>query len=145
MNDRVTLFKKGLGHEARVTTMTPLDKVYDPNMGGHNKGGLGIGEGGESIDIITLDSLQLPGLDFLKIDVEGAEGLVIQGAAETIKKYKPVIFFEHNYQTIDPKVLGLEHIPTPFEALVKLGYKTFKYIDWDNYLTEPPLLISFFE
>jgi hypothetical protein len=136
LNDRVTLFKSGLGHEARGTTMTSLDKVYDANQRGHNKGGIGIGEGGESIDIITLDSLQLPGLDFLKIDVEGAEGLVIQGGAETIKKYKPVIFFEHNYQTIDPKILGIDHVPTPFEALVQLGYKTFKYVDWDNYITE---------
>jgi hypothetical protein len=105
-------------------------------MQGHNKGGLGIGEGGEIIKIRTLDSLDLPGLDFLKIDVEGAEGLVLQGAAQTIKKYKPVIFFEHNDAKIDPKVVGLHHVPTPFEVLVKLGYKTFNYIDWENYLTE---------
>ena len=136
MADRVHVFKCGLGHEGRDATMSSLDKVYDANQRGHNKGGLGIGEGGEAISIRTLDSLDLPGLDFLKIDVEGAEGLVIQGGAETIKKYKPVIFFEHNYQTIDPKVLGLDRVPTPFEALVKLGYKTFKYVDWDNYITE---------
>jgi FkbM family methyltransferase len=136
LNNRVNLFKCGLGHATRDATMSSLDKVYDSNQKGHNKGGLGIGEGGEPISIRTLDSLDLPGLDFLKIDVEGAEGLVIEGGAETIKKYKPVIFFEHNYQTIDPKVLDLEHVPTPFEALVKLGYKTFKYVDWDNYITE---------
>ena len=136
LSNRVHVFKCGLGHEARDATLSALDKVYDPNQRGHNKGGLGIGEGGEAITIRTLDSLDLPGLDFLKIDVEGAEGLVIQGGAETIKKYKPVIFFEHNYQTIDPKIIGLGHVPTPFEELVKLGYKTFKYVDWDNYITE---------
>lgn len=136
LSERVHVFKYGLGHEIRETTMTSLDKVYDPYQRGHNKGGLGIGEGGECITIKTIDSLNLPGLDFLKIDVEGAEGLVIQGGAETIKKYKPVIFFEHNDQVIDPKVLGLNHVPTPFETLVKLGYKTFKYVDWENYITE---------
>jgi FkbM family methyltransferase len=136
LNDRVELFKYGLGHKETSTTLYSLDKVWDAGQGGYNKAGLGIGQGGESINICTLDSLNLPGLDFMKIDVEGAEGLVLQGAAETIKKYKPVIFFEHNEQRIDPKVLGLEHVPTPFEVLATLGYKNFKYVDWANYITE---------
>jgi FkbM family methyltransferase len=136
LEDRVAVSRYGLGHAETDTTMSSLDTVFDYTCNGCNKGGLGIGQGGEKIKITTLDSLNLPGLDFLKIDVEGAEGLVIQGGAETIKKYKPVVFFEHNYQTIDPKVLDLDRVPTPFEALVKLGYKTFKYVDWDNYITE---------
>ena len=119
------------------TQLNSLDNVYDPGRNGHNKGGLGIGEGGEIMELKTLDSMNLPGLDFLKIDVEGAEGLVLQGAAETIKKYKPTIFFEHNWQTIDPKLVDVGHVPTPFEVLVQLGYTTFKYIDWDNYITFP--------
>ena len=74
----------------------------------------------------------------MKIDVEGAEGLVIMGAKETIKKYMPVICFEHNYQRITPEHVGLSVVPTPFEELVKLGYKFFTYIDWDNYIAIPP-------
>ena len=136
LSDRVHAFKCGLGHTETPTTMASLDKVFDARRRGFNKGGLGIGDGGEAIDIKTLDSLNLPGLDFMKIDVEGAEGLVIQGARETIKKFKPVIFFEHNDATIDPTVLRVDHVPTPFEELVKLGYKTFKYVDWENYITE---------
>jgi FkbM family methyltransferase len=136
LSDRVEIYKCGLGHKEALTTLNSLDKVWDANMQGHNKGGIGIGEGGETIKVRTLDSLNLPGLDFMKIDVEGAEGLVLQGASETIKKYKPVIFFEHNEQRIDPKVLGLEHVPTPFEVLATLGYKNFKYVDWANYITE---------
>lgn len=34
-------------------------------------------------------------IDLIKIDVEGAEGLVIEGAIETIKRNKPYIIFEH--------------------------------------------------
>jgi len=45
--------------------------------------------------------------------------------------------FEHNYQRIDPSVVGLKDISTPFEELVKLGYKRFEYLDWDNYLAFP--------
>lgn len=32
---------------------------------------------------------------FLKIDVEGAEQLVLEGAIETIARHRPLIFFEH--------------------------------------------------
>jgi len=33
--------------------------------------------------------------DLIKIDVEGAEQLVIEGAIETIKRYRPIVIFEH--------------------------------------------------
>jgi FkbM family methyltransferase len=32
---------------------------------------------------------------FVKIDVEGAEGLVLRGARETLRRHRPVLFFEH--------------------------------------------------
>lgn len=41
----------------------------------------------------SLPAGYVPGL--IKIDVEGAERLVIEGAIKTITKYKPVIIFEH--------------------------------------------------
>ena len=139
---RIEVFNKGLGHKKMNTQLRPVDAVRDENNNGWNKAGLGIGKDGENIEIITLDSLNLPGLDYMKIDVEGAEGLVISGAEETIKKYKPVIFFEHNYQKIDPEDVGMDYVPTPFEVLVKLGYKTFLYVDWDNYLAFPDDLVK---
>lgn len=136
LSERIHASKCGLGHAEMASTLSSLANVFDAKRRGFNKGGLGIGFGGEPIDIKTLDSFDLPGLDFIKIDVEGAEGLVIQGGRETIKKFKPIVFFEHNYQTVDPMVLNLDHAPSPFEELVKLGYKTFTYVDWDNYITE---------
>jgi len=138
LGSRVHVFNKGLGHKTMSVSLASLDTVRDdaPHQQGWNKGGIGIGEGGEMMDVVTVDSLNLPGLDFMKIDVEGAEGLVIKGAANTIKKYKPVIFFEHNEQRIDPKLVGLDGVPTPFVELVKLGYKHFEYTDWDNYIAK---------
>ena len=49
-----------------------------------------IGEAGIPIEMKTIDSLNIP-LDFLKMDTEGYEANILKGAAETIKKYKPVI------------------------------------------------------
>jgi FkbM family methyltransferase len=135
--DRIHLHNCGLGHKECTLEMQGLDTVEDKAHMGWNKGGLGIGKGGEKLDVKTLDSLDLPGLDYMKIDVEGAEGLVIQGGQETIKKFKPVICFEHNHTTLDPRDVELEHVPTPFAELVKLGYKTFTYLDWENYVALP--------
>lgn len=49
-----------------------------------------IADEGIPIDMKTIDSLNLP-MDFLKMDTEGYEANILKGAAETIKKYKPII------------------------------------------------------
>jgi FkbM family methyltransferase len=42
----------------------------------------------------ALDKFELPGLDLLDLDIEGAEALALEGAKETIAKYKPTIAVE---------------------------------------------------
>jgi FkbM family methyltransferase len=44
---------------------------------------------------ITIDSLALKRLDLLKIDVEGMECEVLEGAKRTIRQYLPVVIVEH--------------------------------------------------
>jgi FkbM family methyltransferase len=48
---------------------------------------------GRSLDSIV-NEMQLESIDILKIDVEGAEPMVLRGGLNTIKKYKPIIFIE---------------------------------------------------
>jgi hypothetical protein len=43
---------------------------------------------------LTLDSLALRNVSFLKIDVQGADDLLLYGARETILREKPVINLE---------------------------------------------------
>lgn len=135
LQHQVQLYNYGLGHREMNTELNSFDKTdQDPQQVGCNKGGLGIGSGGEKIKVITLDTLMLPGLDFMKIDVEGAEGLVIQGAQKTIETFKPIICFEHNYQRVKSCDVDFDHVPTPFEELAKLGYTRFICVDGHNYL-----------
>ena len=133
--DRVHIFQKALSYKEGTAQLVNESTQAWPGHG-VNRGGIGFGEGGEEVGTVTLDSLDLPGLDFMKIDVEGAEGLVLKGAVNTIRKFKPVITFEHNFQRVDPKTVGLEVVPTPFEVLVDLGYSTFVHIGDNNYITK---------
>ncbi len=55
----------------------------------------------ESISIRRMDDvlkpLNLAGIDLIKIDVEGFEKHVIQGAVETLATYKPIVVLELNH------------------------------------------------
>lgn len=61
----------------------------------------------------TLDSYGLDDVVFLKIDAQGADGEVLRGSIETIRRCRPVIVFEweeflsRNYQTSIEDVWGL--------------------------------------
>jgi len=48
----------------------------------------------QSVQAISVDSLNLPRLDFLKLDVEGMEAQVILGAKDTILRCKPILQVE---------------------------------------------------
>jgi len=53
---------------------------------------------GEFVDVLTLDlwaETNIGRLDFVKLDVEGAELKVLKGGALTLQHYKPTILFEY--------------------------------------------------
>lgn len=47
-----------------------------------------------TIPMITIDSLGLPAVDLIYLDIEGFEIPALQGAAETIKRCKPLVALE---------------------------------------------------
>ncbi len=76
------------------------------------------------VDSITLDSLvdkySLNKIDFLKIDAEGHELQVLQGATKVLTEYKPQIMYE-NCDSIHNQNLPVA------EYLKNMGYKLFYY------------------
>jgi FkbM family methyltransferase len=51
-------------------------------------------EKGNDVPLLTIDSLGLDRLDFIKIDIEGMELEALQGAMGAIRKFAPQIFIE---------------------------------------------------
>jgi FkbM family methyltransferase len=47
-----------------------------------------------SVQLVTIDQFNLQRCDLIKIDVEGMESEVLEGAWKTIKSYKPVLWVE---------------------------------------------------
>ena len=51
-------------------------------------------EGKGTIASMTIDSLELDDVDFVKLDVEGSEYLAMVGGTETLRNCKPAVLFE---------------------------------------------------
>jgi len=141
----IEVFNLALGHQPGRTTLgreihdinRVFEVTYDPDVL-TNLGGVGFGVGGESVEITTIDNLNLAGCDLIKIDAEGAENLIILGGYKTITAFKPTIFFESNFKSLTMetlKNLGIDsNLKSTHELLLDLGYTEIRQIDWMNYL-----------
>lgn len=91
----VDLLPFALGNKAGEAKM-----VWDPTNTGHTH----IGDTGIPTELRTLDSFLLESVDFIKIDAEGYEVFILEGALDLIKRCKPVICIEqksHGYYGVD--------------------------------------------
>ena len=85
------------------------------------------------ISIITIDSLRLNQLDYIKLDVEGYEENIIKGGINTIKKYKPIIILEC-YKSFHPVINGtIDLVKEKFKNLIKIGYEV-KHVHLSDFL-----------
>jgi FkbM family methyltransferase len=70
------------------------------------------------VPVKTIDALtnQLPPPQHIKIDAEGSEALIIEGAEKTIRKYKPLLYIEpHSYDLEDQISIMLQLLDYEFE------------------------------
>lgn len=123
--DNAIIFKKGVADKESITNFSWIP-YGNPGGSGLNNNPMGkpdwIISTNKNIEVklTTIDLLKLDKLDFIKIDVEGYETLVIEGAINTIKKYKPVIIMEvwkNHYGEID-----LNYTKNLFKNIIELGY-----------------------
>lgn len=87
--------------------------------GKSNVGGMSLVEPHESgipLATVAIDDYNLPACRLLKVDVEGMEPAVLEGAKRTIAKYLPVLHVEANSA---PEAYALR------DRIVPLGYRCF--------------------
>ncbi len=97
MNDigNVRAFPEASGAEAGWATIPQIDYAKVGNFGGVSVQA-GATSGAAAVRVTPIDDLALPACDLIKIDVEGWEAEVIQGAAATIAKHRPILYVEND-------------------------------------------------
>lgn len=92
-------------------------------------GGSAAAENHQQVEVNTGDSLILSGKalppDLIKIDTEGHEREVLRGLQETIRRYRPDIFFEH-----------ISFVDDEIKAMIPPGYRPFAVCDQGGNLVE---------
>ncbi|HOX84317.1 MAG TPA: FkbM family methyltransferase, partial [Chryseolinea sp.] len=75
----------------------------------------------QNIELKVLDDmmseLKITRLDFIKIDVEGAEMLVLKGSKEVIKKFRPAVMIEINDATYEAAGYSVADVKSFFKEL----------------------------
>jgi FkbM family methyltransferase len=72
-----------------------------------NLGGIQLGTGGQKCRLLCIDDLQLSSIRYVKIDVEGAEPLVVTGMAKTLEANTPIFVFEERQdRRLPPEILA---------------------------------------
>jgi FkbM family methyltransferase len=79
------------------------------------------------VDVISIDEMNLPRLDFLKLDVEGYEVPALLGAHNTLKKFRPWIWAEYFLTGAQPIKQSLQY----------LDNYSFFLVDYQNMLCAP--------
>jgi FkbM family methyltransferase len=116
---------------------------YMPGILSHpNAGGVAVAAepqaGQFPVESMTIDSLMLDNLEFMKIDVEGHELRCLQGATETIHRCRPTMVIEilggHCLQTAPPPIAT--EIQRRIQSICALGYIAEQVSEHD-YLFRP--------
>ncbi|CAN5350072.1 hypothetical protein BH10PAT1_BH10PAT1_1020 [soil metagenome] len=89
----IKCINKAVGDENRTCIIPVLDPNVEQNFGGISTNSF---KDGDFVETMLIDDMPLEGCHLIKIDVEGREINVLNGAAKTIKKFKPVLYVECN-------------------------------------------------
>lgn len=92
-----------------------------------NYGGVCAGNCGAGVDtpVMAIDDLTLDACHFVKVDVEGMERQVLEGAVRTIERFQPVLWVEND---------RAENSRDLVEFIYSIGYEAFWFV---NFLFNP--------
>jgi len=105
--------QSAVGEHAGTISVPPLDPAVRFNFGGVSLQGVTFGE---IVPLITLDSLDLPACQFLKVDVEGMEVEVLKGSTQLIETHRPIMYLEND---------RLEHSEELLTMVARFDYRAY--------------------
>lgn len=122
-------YSVALGSAPGSIRVPPLNYSQLNNFGGLALGGY---SEGEPVEVRTLDSFGLEKCRLIKIDVEGMELQVLQGAVKTVEKFKPALYVENDRR---------EKAAALIRYLDSIGYAMYwhrpTYYNPNNFLGNP--------
>ena len=125
--------------------------VYIDSPDYHNKenvnfGDVRIGKSGDRIEQKVLDSYEFNDVVFIKIDVQGYESFVIDGAEKIIAKHRPYLFVEFedhllkeqgtSENELKAKIEALDYVVLPFQEGIPYQSYSGKCLDYVAIPTE---------
>jgi len=88
-----------------------------------------------AFQVVTLDSLKLPKIDFCKIDVEGMQLELLKGARQTLNASKPMIWIEMLDKETAMFGYDEDHeVKQPMKLLAEMGYRLVEKMSAYDYL-----------
>jgi FkbM family methyltransferase len=111
--DNVVAYNMAVGHRTGSVTLPRVDYAQPGNFGGVS---VDAAAAGEPVPLVTVDSLGLNRCDFMKIDVEGMEQDVLEGAHDTLRRFRPRLYVEND---------RIDKSPTLIEHLFALDYRLY--------------------
>lgn len=123
----VAIYQVALGAEAGSVLVPAIDYTAADNFGGVP---LGHWSDGERVLVERLDDMAIPRCALMKIDVEGMELDVLNGAQQLIAKYRPLLYVEEgerNGAALHRSLQGMRyriyrHVPPLFNPLNYRGH-----------------------
>lgn len=132
----VKVFNQALGKEAQtIESLAP-----NPD----NSGDCYVQPARQGVQMITIDSLDLPALDLLKLDLQGYEYYALAGATKTLHKHRPVCIVEVEGATKLKNKYDIVNDAAP-RILAKQGATLAQKIGADQIFTFPGLTAVAFD
>jgi FkbM family methyltransferase len=111
--DNVIAHNSAVGHQGGSISVPAIDYTQPENFGGVS---VGAAAEGETVPLVTIDSLTLHRCEFVKIDVEGMELDVLKGAKDTLQRFRPRLYVEND---------RAEKSPALIDHLLALDYRLY--------------------
>ena len=120
----VHAIQKAIGGANGSALFPLMDSSQPGNFGEASLRGASTAASTESVDMQSIDALALQRLDFIKADIEGHGLALLEGAIDTLRRLRPIVYLE--IDCANGKPTGNRDELVGF--LEPLGYAAFYYI-----------------